>query len=845
MKKLFYILSLAAAASLTVLSCQKEAEVNPREPSPAEDPNCYGVYFPTQEASGDHVYNPTQDPVIEITVARTNDKGDISVPLKGVYSEADIFVPETISFADGQKETTFKVRFDAAKEGVKYEAHYTIEGDDYASLYNSNPIGIDFSVMRVEMLQFKTEDGSAVASITATDNVFWGEVHDDITIQYYEVDGIRYCETIGGKLNSPADGTVGEGPWGTGVQLKFKWYTKKTVEVDGVDYQWIEVEPNYIGYDSSNGPVYMGDYFHMRADMGLSNGDYTSSYDRYVNGSDGYLPSFYDGHGGFIFHSAYWIHGTTSWYGYKDKCPEMIAGGYVRVDYTLKAIESDYTQDGVLPLAFCTGVDVTKVKFVAVAGEITATQVGNQVAAIAAGTAENVYTLDALVDYEYKGEPAKLATTGVTLAETGVYTIVAVTLNDKSEVADSGSLLANYVAAGDEELKAVDITCGVSPASKYPGVNTDGTLEIWAYGSDIVDMKIAAVKYIDLAGNLQGALAAVKAGKSLTAAQIESVNNGGYVGLAEKLLPGTEYYAVVWAQNGFEEEFFISEESCFTTGDPLPIYLNYSLADYYADGAIANREAIVGTTWNYYAVDWYGSLGLREYLGKVKITASESATEGPDDDGLYDEYVLLDGLFPNAVVDGPEYGYEVGDCVVEFDVYNGIIYSFAKTTYDEKSKINTYSSVLDGWYNASYYCAFIPVADGYYAFMDVSGQGYDFCGLRIVNEYVWDAFLDLLLVNPAKDENGIAPAAVQAKVDAAKKKMNEIAVASKNFVETPKGRIQSVVEKYQKSVMVYDVVAVDGICPVKTVKATLSSTDFVPATKSVKGYLQAPVVLSK
>ena len=557
MKKLFYILSFAAVAAFTAVSCVKEeAKIDPAN-NPAEDPNCYGVYFPTQDASGDHVFSPKDDPVIEITVARTNDKGDISVPLKGVYSEADIFVPENISFADGQSETTFKVRFDAAKEGVKYEAHFTIEGDDYASLYNSNPVGIDFSVMRVEMLTFKTSDGSKTASITCTDKDFWGECHDDITIQYYEVDGVRYCETLGGKLKEfyGSAGTEGAGPWGTDVQMKFKWYTKKTVTVGDSDYQWIEVEAQPMGWESSGNPVYFGDYFHMRADMGLSNGNYTDSYDRYVNGSDGYLPSYYDGNGGFVFNMAVWIHGTTSWYGYQNNAPLAVAEGYVRVDYSF-SLDTDYSSEGVTPVFIETGVDISSVKYAVYEGELTATQANNKVEEIMADKEAAVVT-EFTVDED---AAVKYATLLLSPEATGIYTLVAVAYGNeagKDPVAQASDYIAfNHIAAEDVETYAVDIHVFAEPTpARYTSLTEYDSFAFGVYGSDITESHIAIVEASSVKENTWDALKenSKYAVSDDVIAQINA--EGGFYDVASGLDDGVQYAVLVWATNGYEEEY--------------------------------------------------------------------------------------------------------------------------------------------------------------------------------------------------------------------------------------------------------------------------------------------------
>ena len=84
MKNIAKYLFAISAAAFTFAACEKETEVKPGEP---ELDGCYGVYFPVQDASGDHVFNPTQDPKIEITVARTNTEGAITVPVTASYSE--------------------------------------------------------------------------------------------------------------------------------------------------------------------------------------------------------------------------------------------------------------------------------------------------------------------------------------------------------------------------------------------------------------------------------------------------------------------------------------------------------------------------------------------------------------------------------------------------------------------------------------------------------------------------------------------------------------------------------------------------------------------------------------
>ena len=353
-------------------------------------------------------------------------------------------------------------------------------------------------------------------------------------------------------------------------------------------------------------------------------------------------------------------------------------------------------------------------------------------------------------------------------------------------------------------------------------------------------VKFGLFSYLDLVSDYYGCLEEVQDnGKPVTAAILEQINGEGYVGVVSGVRPGTEYYAVVYASNGYAETIDLYGPAT-TLGDPLPIYQNFKAADYDPEYELESAADWLGT-WNYYAVDYYGSTGLREYLGQVKITASETETEGPDADGFYDEYVLVDGLFPNAVVDGPTYGYEVGDCVLEMDVYAGAMYSFAATTYDGKSTVATYSKANNAFYSGvRYYSAFIPVADGYYALVDLAESAYDFTGLRVVQTYVWDAFYDMLLIDPEKDDNGLAPK----EIGGARKLIKDIAAQRANLVETEKGRIHSILDQYKKSVKASGVLSglKGDVCPMN--KAVVKSVKYVgPAGASVQE--SAPAVKTR
>ena len=554
MKNLYRILIALLAFSFIAVSCKdKEYEYIPGEP---EASGCYGVYFPTQDASGSHVYDPTMDRSVKITVSRTNSTGAITVPYTVSTSEDGVFNFGTINFADGQSETELVVTFPNAKVGVDYSFSVQIEDNQYASLYNEGAIALDFSVLIVEMKTFKTEDGKADAKVTFTDMDFLEEVHK-VDLNYYEVDGVRYCETSGGETIYSGNGLNGAGPFGTDVQLKFKWYTNKKVTVDDVEYDWIEVEPSNTGFTSSGNPIYMGDFFHMRADMGLSNGDYANSYERYTKSADGYLPSYYDGHGGFIFNAAYWIHGTTSWYGYKNSTPVAIADGYLRVDYSLD-LYPDYTKNGVTPIDVEAGVDVANIKYAVYEGELTATQVGYKIEAITAGTEEGVVTFS---DFEIDEEEAvKYATLGVEMDKTAEYTIVAVAYDDKDKPQNNASATFRHIAAGDTEEYAVDINVltEATPVRYTETGNYDQytSFAFAVYGSDITEAHLAVVPAAQLSNSLLSNIKYDSEKYAVGEETLAAINGeGGYYDVASGLAANTEYAVVVWATNGSEDKF--------------------------------------------------------------------------------------------------------------------------------------------------------------------------------------------------------------------------------------------------------------------------------------------------
>ena len=558
MKNLYRILIALLAFSFIAVSCKdKEYEYIPGEP---EASGCYGVYFPTQDASGSHTYDPTMDRSVTITVSRTNSTGAITVPYTVTTSEDGVFNFGTINFADGQSETELVVTFPDAKVGVNYSFSVQIEDNQYASLYNEGAIALDFSVLIVEMVTLKDESGKPTKVQFHVNNDFLGdfgysEASWDIegTIQYYEVDGVRYGTVV------PDQGGI----WMSDAEIKFVWYPNQTYEIEDKTYQPVEVPLGRTGYELPGSEVgvdhpcavLFSDYYHHYLDV--KSNDLGSFLEFVAKYGESYKLSYYDGHGGFYFNLVYDIEGTNYWYGFCENSVVGIANGYLRVDYSLD-LGTDYTVQGVTPIYVEAGVDVAKIKYAVYEGELTATQVGYKIEAITAGTEEGVVTFS---DFEIDEEEAvKYATLGVEMDKTAEYTIVAVAYDDKDKPQNNASTTFRHIAAGDTEEYAVDINV-LTEATPVRYTETGDydqytSFAFAVYGSDITEAHLAVVPAAQLSNSLLSTIKYNSEKYAVGEETLAAINGeGGYYDVASGLAANTEYAVVVWATNGSEDKF--------------------------------------------------------------------------------------------------------------------------------------------------------------------------------------------------------------------------------------------------------------------------------------------------
>ena len=864
MKKYVNILFAAAVATLALVSCAKEQEVAPGTPD-AED--CYGVYFPKQDVIEEmQVLDPTQAKEVIIKVARGVSDGALTIKPTVSLSEitanglvdgdVSLFTVPDIVFEDGQAETDLKIVFPNVKEGIQYSLHLAVEGDQYTSKYSSKLNSCDYKLMCVAYQDFVIPETDTPAKVTFTHG-WWGETHTAY-IKYYEVDGIRHCQTYGEEL--VGEGNKNGGFWGMGEDqhLTFLWYREDDPdcsEGDGKHPHTIPAgyEPapegaeliTFDGYQIfdfgwSSGMPTVVDYYYYQLQ-----GGYTRPYLHFLAANSLYdNASYYDGNGGFFF----WILGYNTnanrgsgWAFPQDYDIIGIAEGFTRADYTLKldAGISEYDEEStanVVPMSFEIGPDVDKVGYTVLKGIASGAAIDAEVAAIAKDAVDSKYA----TFVEAKGESF---VDKIELDETGIYTLVAVGLDAKKKAQSNASINFKYILADDPDAVIVNVSASTTEAYVSKGYNPDASLAYTISGAGVTGVipMFYTQAQVEAKGGIEKLVSELKADPNyfydllkdeeftgaLSATDLASVNDNGYTDIfASGVTPGTTYYVVVWATNGYGTE--VAYDTMTTTGDPLPIYINYAYADLNKEYELADASAWCGT-WNLYGIDYDLGGSLRSYLGKVNISMSSTPAAGPDSEGLYDEYVDVKGLF-GSFSWLEKYGITGFDDTYEMDVYGGAMYTFTnalKNDIFEDCTVYLYSKGQGtyGWdYATAYWTCFIPVADGYYAFVDNKyGASYNFCGLGVNSaENGWlNRVSDQLLVDPAKDENGLAPKSIQHAINAAKSSFSECVIKAEDMGLTGKEAARAAIKAYMKG---YDMKrhvitpsGVQGLAPVTSV----------------------------
>ena len=766
------LFSLMAAFSLLAVSCQEEIAYTPGEP---DLEGCYGVYFPTQEAAGDHTMDPSEVPAVQFTVKRLKEDGNITVPVNVTASEEGIFQVSELTFADGQSESTITVTFDNAQPGVNYALSLEITDPQYALKYGANPTFISYTVTieRYDLLGMARYREDILTALFDIPNLEWEcEVYTKETTP-----GIYYLKNLYTStcpFHDPGD-FVEEDVYFT---------------VDASDPGKVYIPAQPLGWDWGYGMAWAGSLC-PEAGFNVEDGMYGTIKDGVIEFPVEGLLFAMEGYNNMAFY-----------YANPKGLARIVLPGAILVDYSI-ALDAGYANEGQQEVEFTFGADIETIKYAAYAGSLSKEELAEKVTEVAASTTAATVSKPA-ADGE-GNVPA--AVVNLSFDKTGEYTIVAVGYDKGNTAQNSASLVIEYVAAGDEV--PVVINAGLGSAAKYApeGYTTDNAIEFYMYGSDIKDIKIGLFTEASLIGNQQGCINTLLSSTSLPQEVIDMVNEDVYVDLFINLTPGTKYYMLVYAANGYEESLILTDPYS-TTGDPLPVYQNYDAEDIKVDLLPTTSEGYFGT-YNYYA-KYAGP--LREYFGQVTIADSEYPDQGPDENGLMDEFVEISGLFA-----GLTETYGVEDDTMIFDYYGGVIYALENPLgpgshsqigdfYVGMSMGNTKPSVYIGY---DYLMVGGFVDEGYLAFVTApsyaeAGYTMDSFFLMAYSDEAYQSplgFLDYitnpLLVDPSVDDNGLAPAQAR-KSMMSREDLSQLSFninSDINYVETERGHIRTTIDK--------------------------------------------------
>lgn len=731
--KQIYKTMLAVMASVPFLASCVQDLVEKGEP----ENDSYGVYFGTLTAAQKSVeFDPAEKAELTFTAFRTVEDDDITVPVvvsaTGAEKDASsLFTASTVKFEEGQKETTFTVSFPEAELGVTYSVSVSCKDEKYVKIYSQTPTSVSFNVTRVKWNLVKGPNGEEygswkddiMSSLFGLPVLF--PVNDKI--QIYERDDKKGFYRIPNVYN----------PY---MVAKFfgGQYSEKEIEENCTPglYAYIDAtNPDKVWLPvQESGVVISNEGYITYASMCQENGfSGSSSYGTMTNGvikfpQKSILVEFSVAGG--------WYYANTS------GNLVIVMPGCKDNDYSL-SIATDLSENGVTPVEIEMGADLAKTKYKFYEGKVAAADLPFEALAISRD--------------EEAAFVEESGVVGASFEKTGVYTVIAVGVDAKGEMQAYKSAEFSYVAADDEV--PVVLSCGIGSAAKYvpQGYNTDNTVEVYVYGEDLVEVKLAAVKLTDMITNQDGCIQTLLKTPSVKEETLDLINTTGYAGPVTGLLPGTEYILLVYASNGYEEDLFMSEESIYTTGDPLPIYQEFEDVD---EALLPKTKEGYYGTYNLYAINTDNVTGLRDYLCTVKISDG-----GYDQDNELDLVKVENFWGANATklgIDGTTYFKYYGGVLYQLDNYYGQCannpewYAGLQMFCD----LGSFGPGLNSLSYAGY------VTDGYISFF-TNHNTYDFNQYalflygdeaRTQNLGYWEIYQDILLVDATKDDNGIAPA---------------------------------------------------------------------------------------
>ena len=757
--KTFQYLLWAVLAAFVATGCSDDATYTP---GAEEDPDNYGVYFPTQTTSTTVEVDPADKAEVTYKVRRTNTLEAITVPVVVTASEEGIFDIEPIVFGPGDAETQFTVNFEKAVEGTTYTCDIRIVDPHYISIYGPRDTGLSFSVVRAGWEPVMSADGStnkgkwrdALLSDVYSLNTSSYNPYPEIDVEIFQrtdIPGVYRMKVYGGALISAMAG---------GASVSFQGRDLYTT-VDARDPQkvYIPYQSTGLQLSSSDGELRIASDVAENFSMDESAGQYGTLEDGVITfPAQSIMLELENSAGSF-------------YYGNRSGMLRILLPGVVVPDYTVTLSGSE-SENGVVTVTATLAADVHAMKYSIFEGVLDEGQ--------ASLTAQD---LDA--QGKFDGEINQTGSIRVEGLKTGKYTLIGCIYDAEGVMHNYASISFGYVAAGEE--RPVVLNMGLEATNEFAGegITPDNSAKFYAYGDDIESVTYGLFRTSKLGGVDRNALLDAQ-GKAFTAEQLDALNNKQISFMITGLNGDSDYTLLLRAGNGYTTTLFTTTYR--TTGRFNPGLESYTYADFLPEAQQPSFDELIATKWNYYAIDATQSTNLvRHRIGQVTMTENAEMTEQ-----LQQRTLNIKGLSGIEFESGGEILGLYIPGASTYKGYNGALdlYTSQELTGGIYQNQPTFPGFVPEDFSNVYFgqCLFFgAVADGYLycvpsPIMQEKGYTFQYLFTGTTSE-ICTMMYDMLLVDPDKDMGGI-PGAVTAQIDAVRRAALG-RFTPRNFVELP------------------------------------------------------------
>ena len=573
---------MAAAAAVLLSACVEEKI----QPAAGDRDDCMGVYFVEEQANATvHTLEKGVDKTsLDFIVRRVNTDESVEIPYEynvykivqtansdTTYIEEPVFDDSQFKFGKlrfekGQKESKVTVQFDDIPTGETFRCAMSISDPKYVHTYGYASTSLSFSV---QMYEWKKVEGKAIfrenfiADVLGLDTGY-PETEVDIYERrdkkgYFRLDNVYTAAYIAQVM----EGTEAYEEDKKGLESKYAPYVGKSqIFVDASDPKKVYIPEQNIGLTSS----FLGGIITIASDVeevfpGASNLLYGTL------GDDGVITFPKNG----------LIFGMSGMYYFSNtagKTRIVLPGGKAE-DYGIELTSADASSDGSRPVTFKVSKDVKTIKYKVFQGAITEVGIGDSLKLVQSqGTAISV---------ENSGKIEKTILPEKADAPTSIYTLIACTYGaGDTAYREYATIEFGYVKPG--EKRDVEIFMGLHTDDQYASdkpeesYDSSNSFRYWIRGNNITSVQIAyypTAYYQTYKERIEESM--VKA-TSVNTQTIKALNSTGLSGiLGNTLQPCTSYTLVVYAGNGYANQFFY--ESITTGGKADPVQKSY----YYQD----------------------------------------------------------------------------------------------------------------------------------------------------------------------------------------------------------------------------------------------------------------------